>query len=82
MSSQVRQGTIVPDYRRPAALLVPHYHSTIRPVLEGIATFASRVIGVVLLSRDPDLTHGTVDPDSRRHEVMGIDRPGERAVVA
>ena len=43
---------IVPDYRRPRALLVPHYHSTIGGLLEAIATHAARHVGVILLSQD------------------------------
>jgi agmatine/peptidylarginine deiminase len=51
---------------------VPHYHSTILDVLEGIATFAARVIGVVLLSRDPDLTRAFVaaQPHPERFSVV------------
>jgi agmatine/peptidylarginine deiminase len=55
-----RQGSIAPDYRRPAALMVPHYRSTILTVLEAIAAFAARVIGVVLLSSDPEFTRAFV----------------------
>ncbi|PYN06531.1 MAG: hypothetical protein DME02_15495 [Candidatus Rokuibacteriota bacterium] len=75
MSSQARQDTIVPDYRRPAALLVPHYDSTIRHVLEGIATFAARVIGVVLLSRDPDLTRAFVAAQPHRDRFSVVTAP-------
>lgn len=47
---------IVPDYRRPQALMVPHYDSTILSLLETVAEKASRRVGVVLLSRHPQLT--------------------------
>ena len=40
--------------------MVPHYRSTIVDVLESIAASAARVIGVVLLSNDPEFTRAFV----------------------
>jgi agmatine/peptidylarginine deiminase len=52
--------------------MVPHYNSTIIGVLEGIAAFAARVIGVVLLSSDPELTRAFVarQPQPERFSVV------------
>jgi hypothetical protein len=44
---------IVADYRRPQALLVPHYPSTIQATLEAIAERTSPHCGVILLAQDP-----------------------------
>ncbi len=62
----------MPDYRRPAALLVPHYRSTILAVLEAIAVFAARVIGVVLLSSDREFTQAFVaaQPHPERFRIV------------
>jgi agmatine/peptidylarginine deiminase len=74
MRSVTRQGTIVPDYRRPAALMVPHEPGGLGPVLEAIAVFAARRIGVVLLSRDPEGTRGFVaaQPQPERFSVVTV----------
>jgi agmatine/peptidylarginine deiminase len=52
--------------------MVPHYRSTILSVLEGIAAFAARVIGVVLLSSDPEFTRAFVatQPHPERFSVV------------
>ncbi len=47
---------IAPDYARPAALMVPHYRSTVRPFLEAIASAAAEHVGVILLANDPAKT--------------------------
>jgi agmatine/peptidylarginine deiminase len=70
-----RSRTIVPDYRRPAALMVSHYNSSIRQVLEGIATFAARVIGVVLLSGDPERTRAFVAAQPRPERFSIVTAP-------
>src|SRR5688500_17875394 len=70
-----RQGTIVPDYRRPAALMVPHYECAIRPVLEAIAAFAARTIGVVLLSGDPERSRAFVAAQPRRERFSVVSAP-------
>lgn len=52
--------------------MVPHYRSTILTVLEAIAAFAARVIGVVLLSSDPEFTRAFVatQPHPERFSVV------------
>jgi len=70
-----RQATIVPDYRRPAALMVPHYECVIRPVLEAIAVFAARTIGVVLLSGDPERTRAFVAAQPRPERFSVVSAP-------
>jgi agmatine/peptidylarginine deiminase len=52
--------------------MVPHYRSTILAVLESIAAFAARVIGVVLLTSDPELTHAFVaaQPHPERFRIV------------
>lgn len=45
-------GTIVPDYRFPGAVMVPHYPCEITPLLEEIATQVARGCGVILLSNN------------------------------
>src|SRR5688500_18805968 len=51
--------------------MVPHYRSTILAVLESIAAFAARVIGVVLLTSDPEFTRAFV-ATQRRPERFSI----------
>ena len=45
-------GTIVPDYRSPSAVMVPHYPCEITPLLEEIAIQVARDCGVILLSNN------------------------------
>jgi agmatine/peptidylarginine deiminase len=59
MGSQ--QPLIVPDYAMPAALLVPHYDTSIRQTLEQTARIASNHIGVILLSVNPSFTQRFLD---------------------
>jgi agmatine/peptidylarginine deiminase len=59
-TSSLASGTIVPDYRMPAAIMVPHYYSEITPVLEEIAIRVSRYCGVILLSSDKDFTQSFI----------------------
>ncbi len=70
---------IVPDYRRPRALLVPHYHSTIGGLLEAIATHAARHVGVILLSQDArrseDFVAAQDDPERFRIVTAPYDTP-------
>ena len=56
----VGRRVIIPDYRRPQALLVPHYHSTILTMLEAIAEQAANFSGVILLSQDTALSDAFV----------------------
>lgn len=49
-------GTIIPDYQVPSAIMVPHYHSDITPLLEEIATKVTDYCGVILLSNDQAFT--------------------------
>lgn len=49
--------TIIPDYALPAALMVPHCRDkTVLSLLEQIASEASKRIGIILLSEDPQMT--------------------------
>ena len=45
-------GTVIPDYRMPDAVMVPHYRGDLTSLLEEIATRVSRHAGVILLSGD------------------------------
>ena len=44
---------LIPDYIHPDALLVPHLHVAVRPILECIAAAACSETGVILISDDP-----------------------------
>jgi hypothetical protein len=57
--------TIAPDYARPAALMVPHYRSTIQNFLEAIAAAAAEHVGVILLASDPAETQQFVSRQRR-----------------
>lgn len=57
--SRLRRS-IVPDYRRPQALIVPHYHSTILSTLEAIAEQASQHSGIILLAQDRAMSEAFV----------------------
>jgi len=52
--------------------MVPHYRSTILTVLEAIAAFAARVIGVVLLTNDREFTEAFVatQPHPERFSIV------------
>ena len=56
---------IVPDYARPAALMVPHYRCTVRRFLEAIAVAAAEHVGVILLAGDPAETQSFVARQKR-----------------
>lgn len=47
---------IVTDYARPAALMVPHYRTDVRELLEQVAVLAARSVGVLLLTQHPAAT--------------------------
>ena len=66
--------TIVPDYARPQALMVPHNgRSGLRELFEGIATAAAEKVGVILLSNDPPATQAFVDaqPQPQHFTIVG-----------
>ena len=44
--------TIISDYSRPDAIMVPHYQCELTPLLESIASTVSKSSGVILLSSD------------------------------
>lgn len=54
------QRYIVPDYRRPQALVVPHCHSSIRELLEVVAERAAEHVGVILLAQQKELSEAFV----------------------
>jgi len=61
-----QQGAvIVPDYARPAALMVPHYRGRARPFLEEIAVAAAEHVGVILLADDEAGTQAFVARQKR-----------------
>ena len=56
---------IVTDYARPTALMVPHYETDVRDLLERVAVLASQSIGVILLTQAPALTAAFVQAQPR-----------------
>lgn len=68
-------GTIVPDYRVPAAIMVPHYYSEITPLLEEIAIRLSRYCGVILLSSDKAFTQSFIAARKNKSRYTVISAP-------
>ena len=68
-------GTIVPDYRRPGAIMVPHTHLEITGLTESIAAWVSRQCGVILLSGDLGFSQAFVAAQSRPEHFSIITAP-------
>jgi agmatine/peptidylarginine deiminase len=66
---------IVPDYARPAALMVPHAPGDFSETLEAIAMAAARAVGVILLSPEPVATERFVarQPDPSRFTIVAAE---------
>ncbi|MGI1678113.1 MAG: agmatine deiminase family protein [Cellvibrionaceae bacterium] len=60
MAKKVVARKIIADYECPAAIMVPHYHCDLTPLLEDIASNASHSIGVILLTSDKSFTESFV----------------------
>ncbi len=53
-AGRAARGTLVAEYRRPAALMVPHCRTAVTGLLEEIAVEAAAHVGVILLSETPE----------------------------
>ena len=65
-------STIVPEYEVPDALMVPHYGMSPIELMENIATAASRSVGVILITPDPDYTRAFIErqQDPERFSIL------------
>lgn len=71
--------TIIPDYEKPAAVMVAHFQCDLTPLLESIATAAAKTVGVILVTPDREFTNAFVaaqpNPDHFSIVTAPIDSP-------
>lgn len=60
-----QSGTVIPDFHRPDAIMVPHYRCEITSLLENIASTISSSCGVILLSSDKTFSQAFIEAQKK-----------------